>query len=146
MKKYFDLIVFGSAALLAVLVFPFMALPGLTGELPILGRISYTVYECLDGKGGLIVALIFTCLALAYACGYLVLKFLKIHHDLIDYASCLAGLFALVAGILYFCTPAFFNGGSIGVGAVFCGIFDVLSGLALMFFGALKAFNIKLFK
>ena len=96
-----------------------------------------------DGTSvGMVFALIFAILGVIAPialCALKVLKVKKVPYGIIAFA-CAA--IALVAGILLFCSKSFFlaghddvNGLTLGVGAVFAGIFGVLNACALGFFG-----------
>ena len=146
MKKYLDVISLGCSVLLNALLFAFMALPALT----ILGNASGSVYSAIgnfgfDGVcGGLLVALILLILALCAGLFLCALIFLNKKFGFSMLIALGAGLFLLIAGILFFCTSSFFEYSSLGAGSVLCGIFAILAGLGYVFYGAIKGKLIKL--
>ena len=148
MKKYLDVISLGCSVLLNALLFAFMALPGLIG---VAGE-KYSVYSCLSGDtfysdgvcGGLLVALILLILALCAGLFLCALIFLNKKLGFTMLIALGAGLFLLIAGILFFCTSSFIGYGSLGVGSVLSGIFAILAGLGYVFYGAIKGKLIKL--
>lgn len=142
MKKHLNLILLGCAVFFAALIFALMAAPGITVSLfGATGKAS--VYDCLENGGTLAAFIIFIVGFVTAAC-LLVVEVLKMSIKYEAFVAFFAALLLLVAGILFFCTASIAGGGDLGVGAILCGIFGILSALALCFYGGVKGKFIKL--
>ncbi len=97
------------------------------------GASGYDIIFKENPVAGLLVAWIFALLALIALIGVIVLNFLpsvKLPKLCVPAIVCFAGLLLLVGGILAFSTTGLLEGGKLGVGAVFAGIFGILGFLA----------------
>ena len=131
MKKYLDVLLLGVAAFFGVMIFVFMALPGLVETL--FGTTT-NVYNLLDDAGGIVVAFIFDILAFLVAACLLTFKLLakfgktKIEIPFAEFICLGAALLAFVAFILFWFTESMALDGNtseaikLGVGAVLCAI------------------------
>jgi len=122
---------YGSAALLAFICF-FVSF-GAGVNVSILGMTgTASVYDLTFGdgmEGGVLTAWIFLLIAFICFAGAIALKY-TVKEELCNLGtSALGSLFALVSGILYFCTSAFVGGGSLGAGAIFDGILLILAAI-----------------
>ena len=139
MKKNLNLIVLCGSLFLAVLVFAFMALPGIT----LFGENAGSVYDCLDEGGVTATFILFIIGFLAGACACAI-KLLNVKFKYGFLVAFGGALLLLVAGILYFCTTSIVGGGSLAAGAVLCGLLSIFAALGLCFYGALEGKLIKL--
>lgn len=143
MKKYLDLILLGVAAFFSLLVFVWMALPGLKETL---FDTTTNVYNLLDEGAGMVIAFVFMILVfLVSACLCAAALLGKL--DKVPFAHFIAlgtALFALVAMILFFLTESIVNGGNtseyikLGAGAVLCAISGLVAACGLCCFGVSK--------
>lgn len=150
MKKYLDLILLGVATLFSLLVFVWMALPALVGDLGILGTGTTNGYKAMEDAGGLVVAFIFMILVFLVAaclCTLALLKSLgksKLEVPFAHFIALGAAVLALVAMILFFLTEPICCDGStydyitLGAGSVLNAISALLAACGLGCFGALK--------
>ena len=144
MKKHLNLLVLCGSLLFAVLNFAFLAGAAVVAKSGSIVIKSDSVYACLGDATGTLIAFILFLLGFLAAAALLVLALMKknIKFDLII-AFC-AGLFLLVAGVLFFCGVSFIGGNGLGAGSVLCGIFSILAALGMCFYGALAGKLIKL--
>jgi len=155
MKKYLNYIILAASLVFGVLALALMAAPGVKIE-GILDTYKISSFEIMTGESstylvgnmsqetsvGMVFALIFAILGVIAPialCALKALKVKKVPYGIIAFACAAV---ALVAGILLFCAKTFFLAGNndfdgltLGVGAVFAGIFGVLNACALGFFG-----------
>ena len=147
MKKYLDVLLLGVAAFFGVMIFVFMALPGLVGSL--FGSTA-SVYGLLDDAGGLVVAFIFMIIAFLVAACLLTFKLLakfgkaKIEIPFAEYICLCAGLLAFVAFILFWFTESMVGNGStsdlvkLGVVSVLCALTSLFTACGLCCYGVMK--------
>lgn len=141
MKKNLNLIVLLGSLFFAALVFAFMALPAVKGNL-IIATAKFSFYDILEEGGPLATFILFLVgfLAGACSCG---IKLLNVKFKYGFLVAFCGALLLLVAGILFFCTASFV-GGDLAVGSILCGILLVFAALGLCFYGALEGKFIKL--
>ena len=137
-KKNLSLLLCGCAAILAVLIFPFMAGTGATW----LG-FEGSVYKVMgDGNGVAVTAFIFEIIVLLCSACLAVLPILKKSFGIEHFISMGVAVIALVAGILFFCIAAYYGTKytkvSLGWGSVVCGIIGIIQAIVLCCNGALK--------
>lgn len=134
------------AILFAVIVLLVMLAPGLS--MTVVGtKVTTSVYDLLsygdETQAGLIVALVFVCLALALLLctlvSFLINKACK--YDWI--VAVFGGLLLKVAGVLFFCTRVLLevNGSSVihlGAGAIVAGVFSFLAAMAYDLYGGTR--------
>ena len=147
MKKYLDVLLLGVAAFFGVMIFVFMALPGLVESL--FGT-TISVYKAMSEAGGIVVAFIFMILAFLVAACLLTFKLLakfgkaKIEIPFAEYICLCAGLLAFVAFILFwFIESMYFNGStsdavSLGAGTVLCALSSLFTACGLCCYGVMK--------
>lgn len=140
-KKNLGMLLCCCSAVLAALVFAFMA--GTGASVTLFGYTGasslYKIMGMDDGRGaGPIVGMVFEIIVLLGAACLAVLPLLKKSLGYEHFISLGLSVFALVAGIMYFCTTSIIGGGDIGWAAVICGIIGILQFLALACNGALK--------
>ena len=152
MKKYLNYVILAASLVFGVLALALMAAPGVKFSTTILGTTvvdTATGFEVMNGTNladetsiGMVFALIFAILGVIAPiclCALKVLKLKKAPAGIIAFAF---ALIALASGALLFCTKTFylaghdsFDGLTLGVGAIFAGIFGVLNACALAFYG-----------
>lgn len=147
MKKYLDVLLLGVATFFGAMIFVFMALPGLVGNLT---GFTYSLYSLLDDAGGLVVAFIFMILAFLVAACLLTFKLLakfgktKIEIPFAEFICLGAALLAFVAFILFWFVESMVRNGStsdlekLGVGAVLCAISSLFVACGLCCYGLKK--------
>lgn len=147
MKKYLDVLLLGVAAFFGVMIFVFMALPGLVESL--FGT-TISVYKAMSEAGGIVVAFIFMILAFLVAACLLTFKLLakfgkaKIEIPFAEYICLCAGLLAFVAFILFwFIESMYYDGNTLdaiklGVGSVLCAISSLFTACGLCCYGVMK--------
>lgn len=150
MKKYLDVLLLGVAAFFGVMIFVFMALPGIVGNFGILGTSSINVYKSMEEAGGIVVAFIFMILAFLVAACLLTFKLLakfgkaKVEIPFAEFICLGAALLAFVAFILYwFIETMYFDGSTsdaftLGVGTVLCALSGLFVAASLGGYGLLK--------
>ena len=138
MKKYLNLCCLGGAALFLLLNFAFMALPGAT--ITILGSKGKTsIYEMLENSGILVVAMVFVIIALCALAFALLVEFKLVAFKFAGFVLLGVALFALLAGIFYFCAcTGDYEGFDLGVGAVLCGLLSIFAACGAGFVGCMK--------
>ena len=150
MKKYLDYIILAVSLVFGVLALALMAAPGVDANLGFFGTGSETVFEVMsdnlgDGTSvGVVFTLIFAILGLLAPICLCLTKILKVKLPVGYIAFCFA-LFALLCGILAFCTKSFFLAGQaegesvkLGAGAICTGIFSILNALTLGCYGVMN--------
>ena len=138
MKKYLNVICLGCAALFLLLNFAFMALPGATVTL--LGtKVTTSIYEMFENSGILVVAMVFVIIALLALAFALLVEFKLVSFKFAGFVLLGVALFALLAGIFYFCAcTGNYDGYTLGVGAVLCGLLSIFAAGAAGFVGCMK--------
>ena len=149
MKKHLDYIILGTSAFLSSLILILMTAPGLT--MTLLGsKINASVYELINYQDttrvGILLTLIFIILSLVISLTLIVLKILKVKLKIANIISLSGGILSLVSGILYFCSKSLVGEGSsqiisLGAGSILCGIFALLSAIALICYSILEFIN-----
>lgn len=147
MKKYFDLLVLGASTLFAALIFAFMG--GKAEKANVFGlEASVTSYEImkndLEGKGLIVVAMIFVILVVLAGLALIVLNVLKKELGFEKFIGLGAAFLALLAGIFFFCIPV--GSAKLAGGAVFAGLFGIFAAAGFAFYGIVKLGLVKLFK
>lgn len=139
MKKNLNVILLGCSAFLILVNFALMAAPGLK-----LGSLASSSVYNLIGNGHTldILAMVFGIVALliiAFVC-LVELKIVKFAYA--HFCALGAALLLLLAGIFFFCTATGdYKGLDLGVGAILCGIFDLLAFCLTGFYGVTKVLN-----
>ena len=137
MKKYLNLCCLGGAALFLLLNFAFMALPGATIE--IIRKTKVPIYEMLENSGILVVAMVFVIIALCALAFALLVEFKIVAFKFAGFVLLGVALFALLAGIFYFCAcTGYYEGFDLGVGAVLCGLLSIFAACGAGFVGCMK--------
>ena len=137
MKKYLNLCCLGGAALFLLLNFAFMALPGATIE--IIRKTKVPIYEMLENSGILVVAMVFVIIALCALAFALLVEFKIVAFKFAGFVLLGVALFALLAGIFYFCAcTGDYEGFDLGVGAVLCGLLSIFAACGAGFVGCMK--------
>ncbi len=138
MKKYLNNICLGCSAFLLILNFAFMALPGAT--VTIFGtKATASIYKMLEDSAILVFAMVFVIIALLAVLFALLVEFKIIKFKFTGFVLLCAALFALLAGIFYFCaTTGNYDGFNLGVGAVLCGLLSIFAGCSACFVGCKK--------
>lgn len=139
-KKFLDYILFATAILFGALVFAVMAGNGVYAKSGNL-KVGYSVYECFDATKMPLVAMIFVIIVIVIAIGLLVLKALNKDLGFEQFIALGGALLGILAFIFYLCTlTADLNryGYKLGAGAFFAGLFALIAGCALAFYGVKK--------
>ena len=124
--KNLKLIVLAASELFLCLIFATMAGAGAVYKITKNASLNFTVYDFLsDGKGLTVVAFIFVILAILLVGFAIAVDLLKIKFQFANFVLLGAALLALVAGIFFFLTSTQIDGYSLGVGAVFSGLFAI---------------------
>ena len=147
MKKNLEFILLGVAAFFGVMIFVFMALPGLVETL--FGSTT-SVYKTMSEAGGIVVAFIFMILAFLVAACLLTFKLLakfgktKIEIPFAEFICLGVALLAFVAFILFwFIETMYFDGNTLdavklGVGTVLCALSSLFVAASLGCYGVMK--------
>lgn len=143
MKKFLNLIVLGGSLFLAALVFAFMALPALSANL-IIATAKPSFYDLLGDYGGLVATLIIFIVGFLAAGFVFALELIKAKFNYSMFVAFGAGFLLLIAGILFFCTAAIVDAGSLAAGSVLCGLLSIFAALGTCFYGCLAGKLIKL--
>ncbi len=138
MKKYLNTICLGCAAFFLLLNFAFMALPGAT--VTILGtKGKASIYEMFEHSGILVVAMVFVIIALLAIAFALLVEFKLFDFKFAGFVLLGAALFALLAGIFYFCAcTGDYEGFDLGIGAVLCALLSIFAAGGAGFVGCMK--------
>lgn len=138
MKKYLNVICLGCAALFLLLNFAFMALPGATVTL--LGtKATTSIYKMFENSGILVVAMVFVIIALCALAFALLVEFKLVSFKFAGFVLLGVALFALLAGIFYFCAcTGNYDGCDLGIGAVLCGLLSIFAACGAGFVGCMK--------
>ena len=141
MKKYLNTLCLGCSAFFLVLNFAFMALPGAT--LTVFGATAKeSIYGMLEDSGILVVAMVFVIIALLAVVFALLVEFKLFDFKFAGFVLLGAALFALLAGIFYFCAcTGNYDGADLGVGAVLCGLLSIFAAFGAGFIGCKKVLN-----
>ena len=138
MKKYLNVICLGCAALFLLLNFAFMALPGATADV-VIGVAKPSIYKMFEYSGILVVAMVFVIIALLALAFALLVEFKLVSFKFAGFVLLGVALFALLAGIFYFCAcTGDYDGWSLGIGAVLCGLLSIFAAGAAGFVGCMK--------
>ena len=138
MKKYLNLICLGGAAFFLLLNFAFMALPGATADV-IIGTAKPSIYDMFENSAILVIAMVFVIIALLSIAFALLVEFKVVDFKFAGFVLLGAALFALLAGIFYFCAcTGDFDGWSLGIGAVLCGLLSIFAAGGAGFVGCMK--------
>lgn len=138
MKKYLNLICVGGAAFFLLLNFAFMALPGATVTL-FGSKGTVSIYEMFEHSGILVVAMVFVIIALCAIAFALLVEFKVVDFKFAGFVLLGAALFALLAGIFYFCAcTGDYDGCDLGIGAVLCGLLSFFAAGGAGFVGCMK--------
>ena len=149
MKKYFDYILLCLSIVFGTFILVSMSATGVNAtDTTGLGMIkdSFSVYALITHNdtmvAGLVLALIFSIIALVIPACLLICKLLKVNVQVfvkIDMLlSFVGGILSLIASILFFCTKSLIGGDtilikySLGIGAILCGIFALLTTASLI--------------
>ncbi len=143
MKKNLNLIVLCASLFLAALVFAFMALPAVTANV-IIGTAKASIYDLLGDYGGVLAAFILFLVGFLGGCCVVVIKLLNLKFKYGFAVAFCSALLLLIAGILFFCTAAIVEVGTLGAGAVLSALLAIFAALGLCFYGALDGKLIKL--
>lgn len=138
MKKYLNLICLGGAAFFLLLNFAFMALTG--AYVTLLGsKVTETVYGMLENSAILVIAMVFVIIALLSIAFALLVEFKVVDFKFAGFVLLGAALFALLAGIFYFCAcTGDYDGATLGIGAVLCGLLSIFAAAGAGFVGCMK--------
>nr|MCR5422905.1 hypothetical protein [Bacilli bacterium] len=118
MKKYLNLICLGGAAFFLLLNFAFMALTGASADV-IIGTAKASIYDMFENSAILVIAMVFVIIALLAIAFALLVEFKVFDFKFAGFVLLGAALFALLAGIFYFCAcTGDYDGWSLGIGAV----------------------------
>ena len=138
MKKYLNLICLGGAAFFLLLNFAFMALTGASADV-IIGTAKASIYDMFENSAILVIAMVFVIIALLAIAFALLVEFKVFDFKFAGFVLLGAALFALLAGIFYFCAcTGDFDGWSLGIGAVLCGLLSFLAAAGAGFVGCMK--------
>ena len=138
MKKYLNLICVGGAAFFLLLNFAFMALPGATVTL-FGSKATESIYGMFENSGILVVAMVFVIIALCAIAFALLVEFKVVDFKFAGFVLLGAALFALLAGIFYFCAcTGNYDGCDLGIGAVLCGLLSIFAACGAGFVGCMK--------
>ena len=127
MKKYLNTICLGCAAFFLLLNFAFMALPGAT--VTIFGsKGTVSIYKMFENSAILVIAMVFVIIALLAIVFALLVEFKLFDFKFAGFVLLGAALFALLAGIFYFCAcTGDYDGCDLGIGAVLCGLLSIFA-------------------
>ena len=139
MKKYLNTLCLGCSAFFLVLNFAFMALPGAT---LLDGTFKASIYDMFKGNAILVVAMVFVIIALLAVVFALLVEFKLFDFKFTGFVLLGAALFALLAGIFYFCAcGSDYKDWVLGVGAVLCGLLSIFAAFGAGFIGCKKVLN-----
>ena len=138
MKKYLNTICLGCAAFFLLLNFAFMALPGAT--VTIFGsKGTVSIYKMFENSAILVIAMVFVIIALLAIVFALLVEFKLFDFKFAGFVLLGAALFALLAGIFYFCAcTGDYDGCDLGIGAVLCGLLSIFAAFGAGFVGCMK--------
>lgn len=138
MKKYLNTICLGCAAFFLLLNFAFMALPGAT--VTIFGsKGTVSIYKMFENSAILVIAMVFVIIALLAIVFALLVEFKLFDFKFAGFVLLGAALFALLAGIFYFCAcTGDYDGCDLGIGAVLCGLLSIFAAGGAGFVGCMK--------
>ena len=138
MKKYLNTICLGCAAFFLLLNFAFMALPGAT--VTIFGsKGTVSIYKMFENSAILVIAMVFVIIALLAIVFALLVEFKLFDFKFAGFVLLGAALFALLAGIFYFCAcTGDYDGCDLGIGAVLCGLLSIFAAGGAGFVGRMK--------
>lgn len=138
MKKYLNTICLGCAAFFLLLNFAFMALPGAT--LTLFGsKGTVSIYKMFENSAILVIAMVFVIIALLAIVFALLVEFKLFDFKFAGFVLLGAALFALLAGIFYFCAcTGDYDGCDLGIGAVLCGLLSIFAAGGAGFVGCMK--------
>lgn len=149
MKKNLDVILLGVAAFFGLMIFVFMALPGLKAEL--IGTSTISVYKCMsDGAGVVTVGFIFMIVTFLVAAALLTFKLLaqfgkaKIEIPCEQWIALGVAVLAFVAFIMFwFVESSLYDGSTseyikLGAGSVLCALSSLFAAAGLGLFGFFK--------
>ena len=102
-------------------------------------KVTTSIYKMFENSGILVVAMVFVIIALLALAFALLVEFKLVSFKFAGFVLLGVALFALLAGIFYFCAcTGDYDGCDLGIGAVLCGLLSIFAAGAAGFVGCMK--------